>query len=132
MPSWRVHQGWLLPPMVGNEIAPVAQLGEREKAEALLRPREREAGMPSWRVHQGWLLPPMVGNEIAPVAQLDRVLASEARGRGFKSRRARQFPQPAHAAVRSSICCNTLWVTFSCLSGGWPYLRRMRFTSARG
>jgi hypothetical protein len=28
----------------------------------------------------------------APVAQLDRVLASEAKGRAFKSRRARQKP----------------------------------------
>ncbi len=55
--------------------------------------------MPSWRVHQGWLLPPMVGNEIAPVAQLDRVLASEARGRGFKSRRARQNENPAACGV---------------------------------
>ncbi len=27
----------------------------------------------------------------APVAQMDRVLASEARGRGFESRRARHF-----------------------------------------
>ena len=27
----------------------------------------------------------------APLAQLDRVLASEAKGRGFESRRARQF-----------------------------------------
>jgi hypothetical protein len=30
-----------------------------------------------------------VGLVIAPVAQLDRVLASEAKGRGFESRRAR-------------------------------------------
>jgi hypothetical protein len=29
-------------------------------------------------------------NNIAPVAQLDRVLASEAKGRAFESRRARQ------------------------------------------
>ena len=35
----------------------------------------------------------IVRNEFAPVAQLDRVLASEARGRGFESRRARQFFQ---------------------------------------
>ena len=32
-----------------------------------------------------------MGAPPAPVAQLDRVLASEARGRGFESRRARQF-----------------------------------------
>ena len=30
---------------------------------------------------------------IAPVAQLDRVLVSEAKGRGFDSRRARQIMQ---------------------------------------
>ena len=29
----------------------------------------------------------------APVAQLDRVLVSEAKGRGFDSRRARQMPE---------------------------------------
>ena len=33
----------------------------------------------------------------ALVAQLDRVLASEAKGRGFESRRARQFRKPAVA-----------------------------------
>lgn len=34
--------------------------------------------------------------KFAPVAQLDRVLASEAKGRGFESRRARQIKTKAH------------------------------------
>ncbi len=36
-----------------------------------------------------------LSNVKAPVAQLDRVLVSEAKGRGFDSRRARQIAIPS-------------------------------------
>ena len=39
-------------------------------------------------------------NFIALVAQLDRVLASEAKGRGFDSRRARHFPDSVDKFAR--------------------------------
>ena len=41
----------------------------------------------------GLRAPPYHSRSHAPVAQLDRVLASEARGRAFESRRARQSNQ---------------------------------------
>jgi len=37
----------------------------------------------------------------------------------------------AHSTDRASACSNTIRVAFSCLSGGYPYLRKMRFTSTR-
>jgi hypothetical protein len=44
--------------------------------------------MPTGRPHQGWFMRQSIH---APVAQLDRVVASEAIGRGFESLRARQL-----------------------------------------
>ena len=54
-----------------------------------------------WRGPPGMVITADGLKEIAPVAQLDRVLASEARGRGFESRRARQTKNPPCAVFLS-------------------------------
>ena len=41
------------------------------------------------------------------------------------------FHAAAHSLQRTSACSRTVWVAFSCLSGGYPYLRRIRFTIKR-
>src|SRR6266536_254374 len=37
----------------------------------------------------------------------------------------------AHASDSTSACSSTVWVAFSCLSGGYPWFRRMRLTNTR-
>lgn len=38
-----------------------------------------------------------------------------------------EFVQPsAHSLHKTSACSRTVWVAFSCLSGGYPYLRKIR------
>ncbi len=37
----------------------------------------------------------------------------------------------AHSADNSAACSKTVCVACSCLSGGYPYLRRIRLTSTR-
>ena len=49
----------------------------------------------------------------APVAQMDRVLASEAKGRAFESRRARHFSMPSKPALLWSTVTPVLSLTRS-------------------
>ena len=56
----------------------------------------------------------------APVAQLDRVLVSEAKGRGFDSRRAHQ------AAIRSTKCMTL--ISFCC-SHALSFTKEFSFVS---
>ena len=37
----------------------------------------------------------------------------------------------AHASESRSACSSTVWVAFSCLFGGYPSLRKIRFTITR-
>ena len=42
-----------------------------------------------------------------------------------------KLPHPTHSSDSASACSSTVFVALSCLSGGYPCLRRIRFTSTR-
>src|SRR5262249_13972717 len=43
----------------------------------------------------------------------------------------RQIYALVHCSESSAACSNPVCVAFSCVSGGYPYVRRTRFTSSR-